>query len=268
MSEVAKMPNNNHSHRWALVLGGGAVRGMAHVGVLQVLSQAGLKPDLVVGVSAGSVAGGLYSAGVLPQRMYELACDVGWRKMARLVRPRLGLLDISPLGQMVERLTEGAQIEDLPLPFVAVAADIQAGQLVPFTRGPLVDAILASCAVPGVVCPVEANGRLLVDGGVLNDLPVGLARQMGADKVVAVNLLPPPKLPAEQPTNLLEMWSLAFYTLTRLTRVEEGREADVHILPDIADTSFIDFRQVDMLVRKGREAAEASLPTILDVLEE
>ena len=258
---------SDNSRRWALVLGGGAARGMAHLGVLQVLTQAGLKPDLVVGVSAGSVVGGLYSAGVSPQRMYELTRGVGWRKMARLVRPRLGIVDLTPLGHLVGWLTDNARIEDLPLPFVAVATDIQAGQLVPFTRGPLADAILASCAVPGVVCPVEANGRLLVDGGVLNDLPVGLARQMGVDRVVAVNLLPPPKLPAEQPTNMIEMWSLAFYTLTRLTRVEEGREADVQIMPDIADASFIDFRQVDMLVRKGREAAEASLPAILEALD-
>ena len=260
------MAEVENRRKWALVLGGGSVRGMAHLGVLQVLTQAGLKPDLVVGVSAGSVAGGLYSAGVSLERMYEVARDVAWRKMARLVRPRLGMLDISPLGRMVGRLTNDARIEDMPLPFVAVATDILVGQLVPFTQGPLVDAILASCAVPGVVCPVESNGRLLVDGGVLNDLPVGLARQMGVDTVVAVNLLPPPKLAAERPTNMLEMWSLAFYTLTRLTRVEEGREADVHILPDIADASFIDFRQVDMLVRKGREAAEASLPAIQEAL--
>jgi NTE family protein len=254
-------------HKWGLVLGGGAVRGMAHIGVLQVLDEAGLRPDLVVGVSAGSVAGALYSAGLAPDRIYALARDAGWRKLARLVPPRLGVVDISPLGEWVGELTEGAHVEDLPIPFVAVAADIQSGELVPFDRGPVRDAVLASCAVPGIVCPVETNGRLLVDGGVLNDLPVNLARRMGTERVVAVNLLPPPNLPAERPTNLLEMWSLAFYTLTRLTRVEEGREADVHILPDIADASFVDFRQMEALVQKGREAAEAALPAIYEMLE-
>lgn len=254
------------NRRWALVLGGGAARGLAHLGVLQVLDGEALRPDLVVGVSAGAVAGGLFCGGVSPGRMIELAHQIGWRKLARWAPARLGMVDISPLGRLIAELTGEASIEDLELPFVAVAADIRAGALVTFDHGPLSDAVLASCSVPGVVIPVERDGQLLTDGGVLNDLPVHVARRMGVDAVVAVNLLPPTKVPAKRPANLMEMWSLSFFTLTRQARVGEGREADVLILPDIADASFLDFRQTDTLIRKGREAADASLPVIVELL--
>ena len=248
--------------RVGLVLSGGAVRGAAHLGVLQVLDEAGIRPDLVVGVSAGAVVGGLYCAGLSPAALQQTARELNWNHLARLVRPRLGLFDISRLEQAIDDMTGGLTFEGLKIPFAAVAVDIICGKLVIFRQGPLARAIHASCAIPGLFNPVEDGDRLLIDGGALNNLPVAIARDMGADYVIAVDLLPLPTTPADWPKNILEMWSLSVYTLMRRTRSWEGQLADVHIQPDIAHISFIDFSRTDLLAQKGREAALSHLARI------
>ncbi len=248
--------------RVALVLSGGAVRGAAHLGALEVLDEAGIRPDLVVGVSAGSVVGGLYCAGLAPVALQQTAREMNWNRLARLVRPRLGVFDISLLEQVIDDLTGGLTFEQLRIPFAAVSVDIICGELVTLREGPLARAIHASCAIPGLFNPVEDGARLLIDGGALDNLPVAIARDMGADYVIAVDLLPLPTTPAEWPKNILEMWSLSVYTIIRRTRNWEGQMADVLVQPDNARTSFIDFSQVDLLVQKGREAAQDHLARI------
>jgi len=163
---------------------------------------------------------------------------------------------------VIDDLTGGVTFEQLKIPFAAVAVDIMSGELVVFRQGPLAWAIRASCSVPGIFNPVEDGDRLLIDGGTLNNLPVSVARDMGADYVIAVDLLPPPTTPVSRPQNILEVWSLSIYTIIRRSRHLEGQIADVHIQPDIAHTSYIDFGQTDLLVQKGREAALAHVPRI------
>jgi NTE family protein len=252
--------------RVGLVLSGGAVRGAAHLGVLQVFDEAGIRPDLVVGVSAGALVGGLYCAGLSPAALQQVAREMNWNRLARFVRPHLGIFDISPLGQLVDDLTGGLTLEQLTIPLAVVAVDIIRGELVVFRQGPLARAILASCAIPGLFNPVEDGERLLVDGGALDNLPVTVARDMAADYVIAVDVAPPPTTPADWPKNILEMWSLSVYALMRRTHTREEQMADVLIEPDVAHVSFIDFGQVDALVHKGREAALAQVARIKDDL--
>ncbi len=247
--------------RAGLVLSGGAVRGAAHLGVLQVFDEEGIRPDLVVGVSAGSLAGGLYCAGLSPVELQKITERMNWRQLGRFVRPGLGFFDISRMEQVIDDLTGGITFEQLETPFAAVAVDILTNELVVFRQGPLSRSIRASCSLPGIFCPLEDGDRLLIDGGALNNLPVGVARDMGADYVVAVDLLPPPVTPVERPQNIFEMWSLSIYTIMR-ARYIEAQTADVLIQPDIAHTSFIDFSQTDLLVQKGREAALAQVARI------
>jgi NTE family protein len=247
--------------RIGLVLSGGAVRGAAHLGVLQVFDEEGIQPDLVVGVSAGSLVGGLYCAGLSPVDVQELAEQMNWRRLGRFVRPGLGFFDISRMEQVIDELTGGIPFEQLKIPFAAVAVDILTNKLVVFRQGPLSRGIRASCSLPGIFCPLEDGDRLLIDGGALNNLPAGVARDMGADYVIAVDLLPPPITPVERPQNIFEMWSLSTYTIMR-ARYIEAQIADVLIQPDIAHTSFIDFSQTDLLVQRGREAALAHVARI------
>jgi NTE family protein len=249
------------SRKVGLVLSGGAVRGAAHLGVLQVFDEAGIKPDLVVGVSAGSVAGGLYCAGLSPVELQKIGKEMNWKHLGRLIPPGLGLFDISRMEKVIDDLTGGVTFEKLKIPFAAVAVDILTDKLVVLRAGSLARAIRASCSLPGIFSPLEDGDRLLIDGGTLNNLPVGVARDMGADYLIAVDLLPPPTTPSERPQNIFEMWSLSIYTIMR-ARYLDAQIADVHIQPDIATTSFIDFGQMDLLVQKGREAALAHVARI------
>jgi NTE family protein len=251
---VMNRPSGPSSKQVGLVLSGGAVRGAAHIGVLQAFEEAGIRPDLLVGVSVGSLVGGLYCAGLLPAELQRMAEEMNWRRLARLTRPGLGLFDISGLESLIDDLTGGATFEELEIPFAATAVDILSGKPVVFRHGSLARAVRASCSVPGIFSPMEDGDRLLIDGGSLNNLPVGLAQDLGAGYLIAVDLLPPPIGSTARPANIFEMWSLSIYTIMR-ARYTDASIANVLIQPDIAHTSFIDFGQTDLLVKKGREAA-------------
>jgi len=248
-----------------LALGGGAVRGAAHLGVLEVLEQEGIRPDCVAGVSAGSAMGAVYCAGLDLDEMKRLALGLRWRKLGRIVHPRLGFFDGRRLEKYVEEIIGPLQFEDLGIPLATVAADIVRGELVVLKEGSVVVAVRASCAIPGIFTPVERGGQVLVDGGILNNVPVSVAREMGADYVIAVDLFPP-TVRGTRPRNLFEMFHLSLYALMR-TAHREGPGADCLIVPAIGKFSLVDFSQVGALIEKGREAAEAKIEQIKQDLE-
>jgi NTE family protein len=173
-----------------LALGGGAARGFAHIGVLRTLAQHGIVPDVIVGTSIGAVVGGCHAAGQLAE--FEEWC----RRLN--VRRVLGYLDISFAGagligggRLAGRLEKGlgrTTIEELPIRFASIATEVSTGHEIWLTRGPLVDAMRASYALPGIFPPVNVGGRWLVDGALVNPVPVAAARALGARLVIAVNL--------------------------------------------------------------------------------
>jgi NTE family protein len=174
-----------------LVLGAGAARGWAHIGVLHELKELGLAPNIVVGASIGAVVGGCFAAG----RLAEL--EAFTKSLTK--RSVLGLMDVSFSGggllggarlrNRLEQVFAGAKIEDLPIRFAAVATELGSGNEIWLTRGALIDALRASYALPGVFEPVRWGGRWLIDGALVNPVPVTLARALGADKVIAVNII-------------------------------------------------------------------------------
>ena len=247
-----------------LALSGGAVRGAAHVGVLEVLEEAGIRPDVVAGTSAGSLVGALYCAGVPLADMKAEALELKWSKIGKATRPRLGWFDISRLEERVNSLIEGHTFAELATPFAAVTADILAGEVVVLREGSVAAAVRASCSVPGIFTPTVQGERLLVDGGVLNNLPVSVAREMGADYVIAVDLFPSGQR-FRQPRHLAEMAMLAFYNFALLSHRERD-EADCLIMPDIGHLGIIDFSHTAELIARGREAAEAALPQLREDL--
>lgn len=247
-----------------LALSGGSVRGAAHLGVLEVLEREGIRPDYVAGVSAGSAVGAAYCAGLDLEEIKRIALGLQWRKLGRVTRPRLGLLDGRRLEQYVEEIIGPRQFDELEIPFAAVAVDIVRGELVVLKEGPVARAVRASCALPGLFTPVEIGEQMLVDGGVLNNLPVSTVRDMGADYVIAVDLLPP-TIWGSRPQNVFELLFLSFYTLMRAAH-SEAAEADCLIVPAIGEFNWVDFSQVPALIEKGREAAEAKIEQIKEEL--
>lgn len=173
-----------------LALGSGSARGLAHIGVLRAIEEVGVKVDLVAGTSMGAFIGAIFASGNLDRLATEFL-DFDWKSIASLldpVFPRSGLIDGQKIAGFVRAHMPIASIEQLPIPFCAVASDIMNGEEVAIWTGDLIEAVLASIAVPGIFTPVRSNGRILVDGGLVNPVPVSAARVLGADLVIAVDL--------------------------------------------------------------------------------
>ena len=251
--------------RVGLVLGGGAVRGAAHIGVLQVLGHAGFEADLVVGTSIGALIGAAYAAGVSADDLADLLRDMRWRDLTRLARPRrLGLLEASRLRLLVQRLIGDVRFDELPIPFAAVACDIITGRRVVIKSGSVLDGVMASSAIPGLFVPVEAGDAILVDGAVVDNLPVDVALSMGADYVVAVDVMPPTH-EARRPDDLREML-LRSFEITQRAAERQGRMADCYIAPDIGGFSMTDFAVAEEIRCRGYEAATQALPQLAEDL--
>jgi NTE family protein len=176
--------------RIGLALGSGSARGLAHIGVLRALKEADITVDLVAGTSMGAVIGAVFASGKIDGLSARL-CNLDWPGIVALldpVFPRSGLIDGQKIAEFVRAHVPSARIEDMLMPFAAVSTDITNGEQVVATAGDLTEAVRASIAVPGIVTPVRSNGRILVDGGLVNPVPVSVARAMGADLVIAVDL--------------------------------------------------------------------------------
>lgn len=248
-----------------LVLSGGAVRGAAHLGVLDVLDDFGVEPDVVVGASVGAAVGALHAVGVTPEEQFDLFELLSWGALVRPSFSGKALLDTDRFADYLRDHLGDRRIEDLPVTFRAVTCDIETGETVALGEGDLVDAVVASCALPGLFPPLERGDRMLVDGGVVNYLPVDVARSLGAEQVIAVDLLPPFKPSEERPRFFFEIWQRSLYLLIRGNR-PDPEDIDVLIQPDIGAASFTDFDQVLDLYRKGRAAAREILPELRDRL--
>ncbi len=173
-----------------LALGSGSARGLAHLGVIRALAQAGIVVDLTAGTSIGALIGAIHAAGKLDE-LEATFQSFDWKKTLSffdVVLPKSGLLDGARIGELVRAHVHAAAIEALPMPFAAVATDIGSGEEVVIRSGDVIEAVRASISVPGIFTPVRRNGSILVDGGLTNPVPVSVARAMGAGIVIAVDL--------------------------------------------------------------------------------
>jgi NTE family protein len=248
------------SKRVGLALGGGALRGMAHVGVLRVLEREGIRVDCIAGTSAGSVVGAAYAAGIPPAKMEELACSLRGKDVARPALSRHGLLSFDRLGAYVARTLGDVSFSDLRLLYAAVAVDVESSEQVILRTGRVAPAVQASCSVPILAKPVEIEGRLLVDGGVLNNLPISVARELGADVVIAVNLNYPL---GRSPRGLSEIVLWVLETLL-LHAGDDPATADVYIPVPLRGWRTLASRStLSSSLAMGVAAAEQALPAIL-----
>ena len=260
------------SRSFALVLGGGAVRGAAHVGVLEVLEDNGLRPVAVAGSSVGAIVGASYAAGRSPAEIFEGFRESGWLRIARpslsLSLSRLHVLDTSPLRHLLGDALGLGRFEDLVIPFRAMCCDLATGEEVVLGDGDLVEAVMASAALPGLFPPVERDGRLLVDGGVVDNLPAAAARAagigLGADVVVACDLLARPGA-WQRPRNLVDVWMETLHHLIRANQAGE-EEVDLMIRPELASYPLTDFDNVDAIRDRGRRAAREAVPRLRSLL--
>lgn len=240
--------------------------GFAHVGLLAAFEEAGIRPERVAGTSAGAIVAALYAFGVPPDRMRRILSPLTWRKVSGFSRTSLGLLSNEPVAELLEEEVGEARIEDADVPMAVVAADIHTGERVVLTEGPLGDAVRASAAIPGIYTPVVIHGRTLVDGGIVENVPVRVVRDLGADRVVAATL--GDALDFDEVHTMLGVLTNAFLiTVNTATRLNlELARADVVIEPDLEPHNHWDMKQRDELLRKGYAAGMHAIPGIRQIL--
>jgi NTE family protein len=247
--------------RVGIALGGGFARGIAHLGVLQVLVNYGVPIHYVAGCSAGALVGAMFCAGLDPRIMQRVALKMNWRALVRLRLRRDGILDSSGLERFLRVHIGDPTFADLKVPFLAACTDLLTGEEVLVREGSVATAVRASAAFPGLFLPVKLGGRTLVDGGMLNNVPVRPVRTMGADVVIAVDLgASRPDAPA--PKNMVGILLSALSLLQRPQIDQHLQEADVVIQPDLCDYGVSDLTRQREMVAVGREAARQALPAI------
>jgi len=251
----------------AFVLGGGGARGFAHAGVLKVLDDAGIRADLVVGTSAGSLVGALYAGGIRNDELLETAIAVQREELVDFVFPHRGFIEGNRLQIYIDRALKGRLIEQLEIPFVAVATELASGRLVAFTRGDAGMAVRASCSVPVVFQPTAIRGSEYVDGGLVSPVPVKVARESGADLVIAVDVSRQPDEHKELGSTAA-MLSHAFVVMEHALAQAESKLADVVIRPNLAEVRATDLAARGQAIAAGEDAARAALPRIRSLIAE
>ncbi|MDB5875173.1 MAG: esterase [Ramlibacter sp.] len=260
-------PVARHSPKIGLALGGGAARGFAHVGVIQVLEEAGLRPDLVVGTSAGSLVAALYASGRNGQQLQQVAETMEEAAFTDWTLPIFsrGMLRGEALARYVNAQVGGKLIEQMPLPLGIVATDLNSGMGVLFQRGDTGTAVRASSAVPALFLPVKIGSQEYVDGGLVSPVPVRYARQMGAELVIAVDISSAPE--GNPAGDTLQILLQTFAIMSKSINSYELREADIVVRPALAGVGSADFTARRRAIEAGRAAMARQLPQLKAAIE-
>jgi NTE family protein len=252
-----------------LALSGGAARGFAHVGVLKVLKEHDIPIDLVAGTSAGSIAGLAYASGMSIDNIAEIGGTIGWYSMSKLSFSAKGLLSNAPLGDLIRDRFPFDRFEELMIPYAAVATNLETGEEKVFKgEGDLGFAVCASCAIPGVFTPLEdEDGNKYVDGGVVAPIPTRAVREMGAKKIIAVDVMSPNSDYWGSPSTLLGVFFQSALMLLRTAASQQHYQADVVIVPDVAHLRPDEIGKMDEFIELGEKAALAKLDEIKKLVE-
>lgn len=246
--------------RAALVLGAGSARGMAHLGVLQVLQEEEIPVDIIVGCSSGAIAGALYASGADLYMMEKLLMSYPvMKQLADISVPKSGFVKGEKVFEFLRLLTKDQDFNELPVKLAVVATDLEKAEQVVFTEGKIAPAVRASISIPGVFCPYDYCGMTLVDGAVIERLPIGVAKSMGAEFIIGVDVK---GSRGGKVKNVLDviMQSIEIMEDEIFRRTEHT--ADVLIQPEVGHIGSFKFDLAEEAVRLGRQAAKKHLTSI------
>ncbi|MCM0759785.1 patatin-like phospholipase family protein [Sporomusa sphaeroides DSM 2875] len=250
-----------------LALCGGAVRALAHIGVLKVFDRENIKIHAICGTSMGAIIGGLYACGIKPSEMEAAVDEISIIRQLNLGIGRKGIFGDKIYGYLINVLEKQAcvqKIEHLTIPFKAVSVDLITGQQVIHDKGPLLNALKASSAIPGILLPVRCGGRFLVDGGVLNNIPVDLLDRNIVDVAIAVDVNQ--ETVEEEPQNIPELLFRTFNVMMTALRKSTLPYADMIIQPDVRGIFALDIRKTKAAIQAGERAAEEQLTKISSLI--
>ena len=247
-----------------LALSGGAARGFAHLGVLKVFAEHNIPIDFIAGTSAGSFAGAAAACGLSPKEIIAFGRKIGWLNMASFSFSPKGVLTNAPMGNFIKQNFPFRRLEDLPIPFAAVACDLETGEeIILRDNGDLVFAVRASCALPGVFLPLEdENGRKLIDGGVVAPVPTRAVKKLGAEIIIAVDVISSGATYWGSPSTLLGVFFQSAMMLLRTAAKHQHYRADVVIIPQIAHLRPDEIGKMDEFIKAGEKAAMEKIDEI------
>ncbi len=250
----------------ALVLGAGASKGFAHIGVLKILETNKIPVHMIVGTSVGSVVGSFYAYGLNAFELQRLSFSIEQKDIVDLTLPDNGFIKGEKLEEFVNKIVKHTPMEKLKLPFYAVATEIQNGQETLFGRGNTGQAVRASCSIPGVFRPVKIGDKVYVDGGVVSPVAVGAAKRLGADVVIAVDISA--SLERTPPGNTIETLLQSIDIMYSQLAAIQLKQADIVIRPKVGFIGAADFSKRHEAVLEGEKAAAEVLPRVTELLSQ
>ena len=273
MKQTRRAPRLS-SQKVGLALGSGVARGLAHIGVLEVLQREGIPIDVIAGTSAGAAIGALYAQGKDAEIIKGRVEGMGWRQIVSLVDlafPKTGFIEGRKVKKWLKGIIGDVAFEDLKKPLACIAADIMTGEEVVIDRGSVLEAVMVSISMPVIFSVVKWKNRYLVDGAVVNPVPVDVLKRMGADIVIAVNVIPSPGRRIHQAEefrkpNIISIIMQSIY-IGSYSLVEASLEgADIVIEPEVAHIGTGDFHRADECIVLGEKAAQEAVPGIKKLL--
>lgn len=248
----------------ALVLGAGASKGFAHIGVLKILETNKIPVHMIVGTSVGSVVGGLYAYGLNAFELHKLSSSIDQKDIVDLTIPDNGFIKGEKLEEFVNKTLKSTPMEKLKIPFYAVATEIQNGREIVFGRGNTGQAVRASCSIPGVFRPVRIGDKVYVDGGVVSPVAVEAAKRLGADVVIAVDISASTERtpPGNTIETLLQSIDIMYSKLAAIQLLQ----ADIVIRPKVGHIGAVDFSKRHEAILEGEKATAEALPKIIEII--
>ena len=265
-AEIPLEPQPEPPPKIALVLGGGAAKGFAHVGVIKALEAHGLQPDIIVGTSAGSVVAAIYAGGYNGFDLQRVALSMDEGTVSDWVLPNRGFIKGESLQRFINEVLQNRPIERLNRTLAVVATDLQSGEPRVFRSGDAGMAVRASSSVPGIFQPVKINGREYVDGGLVSPVPVKTARDLGADIIIAVDISDRPK--SSRLRDSIDVLMQTFTIMGRVIAGQELQQADVVVTPDITGLSSASFDSRNYAIIEGEKAGLAAVPRVQEKIAE
>ncbi|MEH7502445.1 patatin-like phospholipase family protein [Neobacillus drentensis] len=249
-----------------LALGSGGARGFAHLGVIKALIDAGIPIHLIAGSSMGALVASFYGAGIDMDRLYKLSTAFKRKYFLDFTVPKMGFISGKKVKEFIKVFTHGKNIEELSIPIGIVATDLLTGEKVVFQTGSVADAVRASISIPGIFVPEKYNGRILVDGGVSDRVPVSVAKEMGADIVIAVDVSR-----VKRNAEITSIYDVIMQSIDIMqAEIINNREiaASVMIRPPVEIYSSRAFTNIDEIINLGEEEAKKHIKQIQTVIEQ
>jgi len=260
-----KESGSENKYKVGVALCGGVAYGVAQIGVLKALEEAGIHVDCIAGTSAGAIIAAAYASGLPVSRIEEIGIQTGWNQLFSFRPSRKGLVSSGPIEEYIRKFLKVETFAQLKKPLAVVTTDLCSGEEIVFTSGPLDKAVRASCSIPGVYSPVELEGHQLADGGMAENVPVKALKHLGADVVIAVNLFGHHQVfpPA---SNVFQILMRVWYFFVQEESSWRER-ADIIIEPDMTKFDLFDFSVGKEMIAVGEKEAKRHIPKIKQVIQ-